>query len=75
MLFRMNRPFLGLAQQGISEKVALVISPLGAFFTGYILAFARSCRLSRALLTMYQHHRRPHEQVYHQIYAVRPSLG
>ncbi|KAF8335497.1 P-loop containing nucleoside triphosphate hydrolase protein [Cantharellus anzutake] len=38
-----------LIQQGISEKVALVANFLGAFFTGFILAFARSWKLSLAI--------------------------
>ncbi|KAG9099473.1 GTPase-activating protein [Ceratobasidium sp. 370] len=38
-----------LVQQGISEKVPLVISYLGAFFTGFILAYIRSWRLALAI--------------------------
>ncbi|KAG8935087.1 GTPase-activating protein [Tulasnella sp. 418] len=38
-----------LIQQGISEKVALIASYLGAFFTGFILAYVRSWRLSLAI--------------------------
>ncbi|KAF5385690.1 hypothetical protein D9757_005473 [Collybiopsis confluens] len=38
-----------LVQQGISEKVALVVSFLAAFFTGFILAYARNWRLALAM--------------------------
>ncbi|KAF8627411.1 hypothetical protein AX17_006226 [Amanita inopinata Kibby_2008] len=38
-----------LVQQGISEKVALVVNFLAAFATGFILAYARSWRLALAL--------------------------
>ncbi|KAF5369355.1 hypothetical protein D9758_002765 [Tetrapyrgos nigripes] len=38
-----------LVQQGISEKVALVVNYLGAFTTGFILAYARSWRLALAM--------------------------
>ena len=38
-----------LVQQGISEKVALVVMFLSAFFTGFILAYARNWRLALAL--------------------------
>ncbi|KAG8907884.1 GTPase-activating protein [Tulasnella sp. 403] len=38
-----------LIQQGISEKVALIVSFIAAFFTGFILAFARSWRLALAI--------------------------
>src|SRR6266851_3271373 len=38
-----------LVHQGISEKVALVVSFLAAFFTGFVLAFARNWRLSLAM--------------------------
>ncbi|KAG8689205.1 GTPase-activating protein [Ceratobasidium sp. 395] len=38
-----------LVQQGISEKVPLVVSYLGAFFTGFILAYIRSWRLALAI--------------------------
>jgi ATP-binding cassette, subfamily B (MDR/TAP), member 1 len=38
-----------LVQQGISEKVALVVNFLSAFFTGFILAYIRSWRLALAL--------------------------
>uniref|UniRef100_A0A8H7Y479 P-loop containing nucleoside triphosphate hydrolase protein n=1 Tax=Psilocybe cubensis TaxID=181762 RepID=A0A8H7Y479_PSICU len=41
-----------LVQQGISEKVALVANFSGAFFTGFILAYARSWRLALALTSM-----------------------
>ncbi|QRV77587.1 ABC transporter transmembrane region [Ceratobasidium sp. AG-Ba] len=37
-----------LVQQGISEKVPLVISYLGAFFTGFILAYIRCWQLALA---------------------------
>jgi ATP-binding cassette, subfamily B (MDR/TAP), member 1 len=39
-------------QQGISEKVALVVHFISAFFTGYILAYARSWRLALALTSI-----------------------
>ncbi|KAG8874984.1 GTPase-activating protein [Tulasnella sp. 331] len=38
-----------LLQQGISEKVALVVSFLAAFATGFILAYIRSWRLALAI--------------------------
>ncbi|KAF5382598.1 hypothetical protein D9615_002908 [Tricholomella constricta] len=38
-----------LVQQGISEKVALVVNFLSAFVTGFALAYARSWRLALAL--------------------------
>lgn len=44
--------FSDLVQQGISEKVALVINFLGAFFCGFILAYIRSWRLALALSAM-----------------------
>ena len=36
-------------QQGISEKVALVVHFIAAFVTGFILAYARSWRLALSL--------------------------
>lgn len=42
-------PLIDLVQQGTSEKVALVVNFLSAFFTGFILAFARSWRLALAM--------------------------
>ncbi|KDQ62305.1 hypothetical protein JAAARDRAFT_54276 [Jaapia argillacea MUCL 33604] len=41
-----------LVQQGISEKVALVVSFISAFFTGFIMAYVRSWRLALALSTI-----------------------
>ncbi|KAL5632549.1 hypothetical protein ACGC1H_005482 [Rhizoctonia solani] len=38
-----------LVQQGISEKVPLIVSYLGAFFTGFIVAYIRSWRLALAV--------------------------
>ncbi|TCD61612.1 GTPase-activating protein [Steccherinum ochraceum] len=38
-----------LVQQGISEKVALVVNFLAAFVTGFVLAYIRSWRLALAL--------------------------
>ncbi|QRW20258.1 ABC transporter transmembrane region [Rhizoctonia solani] len=38
-----------LVQQGMSEKVPLIVSYLGAFFTGFILAYIRSWRLALAV--------------------------
>ncbi|KAB5595943.1 Leptomycin B resistance protein pmd1 [Ceratobasidium theobromae] len=38
-----------LVQQGISEKVPLIVSYLGAFFTGFVLAYIRSWRLALAI--------------------------
>ncbi|KAF9267350.1 P-loop containing nucleoside triphosphate hydrolase protein [Marasmius fiardii PR-910] len=40
---------LNLVQQGISEKVALVVNFLSAFVTGFILAYARNWRLALAM--------------------------
>ena len=36
-------------QQGISEKVALAVSCVAAFLTGFVIAFVRSWRLALAL--------------------------
>ncbi|KAF8149154.1 P-loop containing nucleoside triphosphate hydrolase protein [Crassisporium funariophilum] len=41
-----------LVQQGLSEKVALVVSFLSAFVTGFALAYARSWRLALALTSI-----------------------
>jgi ATP-binding cassette, subfamily B (MDR/TAP), member 1 len=41
-----------LVQQGISEKVALVVMFLSAFFTGFILAYVRNWRLALALTSI-----------------------
>ena len=41
--------FVRLVQQGTSDKVALVVHFVAAFFTGFALAYARSWRLSFAL--------------------------
>ncbi|KAF9557590.1 P-loop containing nucleoside triphosphate hydrolase protein [Agrocybe pediades] len=41
-----------LVQQGISEKVPISASFLGAFFTGYILAYIRSWRLALAMTSI-----------------------
>lgn len=38
-----------LVQQGISEKVALAVSFISAFLTGFVLAYIRSWRLALAL--------------------------
>ncbi|KAJ3876935.1 P-loop containing nucleoside triphosphate hydrolase protein [Lentinula edodes] len=38
-----------LVQQGISEKVALVVNFLAAFVTGFVLAYARNWRLALAM--------------------------
>ncbi|KAG8944771.1 GTPase-activating protein [Tulasnella sp. 408] len=41
-----------LVQQGISEKVPLIIMSIAAFFTGFALAYARSWRLALALTSI-----------------------
>lgn len=41
-----------LVQQGISEKVALAVTFVGAFITGYVIAYARSWRLALALTSV-----------------------
>ncbi|KAF5337586.1 hypothetical protein D9611_014797 [Ephemerocybe angulata] len=41
-----------LVQQGISEKVAIIVTCFGSFFSGYILAYIRSWRLALALSAM-----------------------
>ncbi|KAJ6605662.1 P-loop containing nucleoside triphosphate hydrolase protein [Mycena sp. CBHHK59/15] len=41
-----------LVQQGISEKVALVVSFLSAFITGFVVAYVRSWRLALAMSSM-----------------------
>ncbi|KIM25829.1 hypothetical protein M408DRAFT_73755, partial [Serendipita vermifera MAFF 305830] len=38
-----------LVQQGVSEKVPIALSFIGAFITGFILAFARNWKLSLAI--------------------------
>ena len=38
-----------LVHQGISEKVAVAVSFISAFFTGFILAYARNWRLALAM--------------------------
>ena len=45
----MPRVCKDLVQQGISEKVALVVNFIAAFFTGYILAYCVCWRLALAL--------------------------
>ncbi|KAG1751165.1 P-loop containing nucleoside triphosphate hydrolase protein [Suillus lakei] len=42
-----------LVQQGISEKVAIVVSFMSAFITGFVLAYARSWRLALALTSIF----------------------
>lgn len=42
-----------LVQQGMSEKVAIIANMLGAFSTGFILAYARSWRLALALSSIF----------------------
>ncbi|KAI0287211.1 ABC transporter transmembrane region-domain-containing protein [Russula brevipes] len=41
-----------LVHQGLSEKVALVVSYISAFITGFVLAFARNWRLALAMCAM-----------------------
>ncbi|KAG9014674.1 GTPase-activating protein [Tulasnella sp. 427] len=41
-----------LVQQGMSEKVPLIVSCISSFFTGFALAYARSWRLALALSTI-----------------------
>ena len=43
---------LDLVQQGISEKIALSVSFVSAFLTGFIMAYIRSWRLALALTTI-----------------------
>lgn len=45
-------PVIDLVQQGMSEKVALVVNLLSAFVTGFVLAYVRSWRLALALTSM-----------------------
>ncbi|KAG1885118.1 P-loop containing nucleoside triphosphate hydrolase protein [Suillus subluteus] len=42
-----------LVQQGISEKVPIVVSFLAAFVTGFVLAYIRSWRLALALTSIF----------------------
>ncbi|PPQ73650.1 hypothetical protein CVT26_010608 [Gymnopilus dilepis] len=42
-----------LVQQGMSEKVALVVNFLGAFFCGFILAYVRCWRLALAMTSIF----------------------
>jgi ATP-binding cassette subfamily B (MDR/TAP) protein 1 len=44
--------FPDLIQQGISEKIALVINFFAAFITGFVLAYSKSWRLALALSAM-----------------------
>ena len=46
------RERLDLVQQGTSEKVALTISYLSSFATGFILAYAREWRLALAMSSL-----------------------
>ena len=48
-LTRNNLSYIDLVQQGMSEKIALVVSFLSAFVTGFVLAYIRSWRLALAL--------------------------
>ncbi|KAG9035874.1 GTPase-activating protein [Tulasnella sp. UAMH 9824] len=41
-----------LVQQGISEKVPLIVMSIAAFLTGFVLAYARSWRLALALTSI-----------------------
>ena len=41
-----------LVQQGISEKVVIVVSFIAAFFTGFVLAYIRCWRLALALTSI-----------------------
>ena len=50
--FFFNSTSVDLVQQGISEKVALIVTFLAAFVTGFALAYARSWRLALALTSM-----------------------
>ena len=43
---------IDLVQQGISEKVALIVTHLSGFFTGFIIAYIRSWRLALAMTSM-----------------------
>ena len=47
-----NTLFPDLVQQGISEKVAMVINFFAAFVTGFVLAYATSWRLALAMSAM-----------------------
>ena len=49
LLFHSYPVFPDLVQQGMSEKVPIAISFIGAFFTGFALAYARSWRLALAM--------------------------
>ena len=40
---------IDLVQQGISEIVALIVTHLSGFFTGFIIAYIRSWRLALAM--------------------------
>ncbi|KIL58420.1 hypothetical protein M378DRAFT_27545 [Amanita muscaria Koide BX008] len=42
-----------LVQQGISEKVAIIVNLTAAFIAGFVLAFARSWKLALALSSMF----------------------
>ena len=44
--------FLDLVQQGMSEKVALVVNFLAAFLTGFVVAYVRSWRLALAMTSI-----------------------
>jgi ATP-binding cassette subfamily B (MDR/TAP) protein 1 len=43
---------LDLVHQGISEKVAVAVSFISAFFTGFILAYSRNWRLALAMTSI-----------------------
>ena len=46
-------PTVDLVQQGISEKVAIIVNLTAAFIAGFVLAFARSWKLALALSSMF----------------------
>ena len=48
-MFHIFNITLDLVQQGISEKVALVVVFISGFFTAYIIAYIRSWRLALAM--------------------------
>jgi ATP-binding cassette subfamily B (MDR/TAP) protein 1 len=47
-----NRIYLDLVHEGISEKVAVTVSFISAFFTGFILAYSINWRLALAMSSM-----------------------
>lgn len=51
-LYRLEFFHADLVQQGMSEKVAIAVSYISSFITGFVVAYVRSWRLALALSSM-----------------------